>query len=400
MWKLTGAAQHYAWGSTTDLPRLLGLPEDGTPWAEVWFGSHPRGTALLEDGSTLRERISADPLGTLGAEVSRDFRGELPFLLKAIAPQRALSLQVHPSREQALSSFAAENAAGVPLDSPQRSYRDDNHKPELLLALSPFTALCGLRPASHAIDVLGSLRTEVTDRLHSILLARPSPEGMHAALADLLSPRTRPTGAQVQEAVAACRARALTGDGHSARLDRIVEGLASDYPGDPGAVAALLLHDIELRPGEALFVPSGALHAYVRGVGIEVTASSDNVLRAALTSKKVDVEEMLRSVSVTPSSPVRIDPEQIDPATATYRAPVDDFALSVVTLPGGEHSGPLEHSLPGRGPRLLLLLEGTVRLAGTAQTSDLTFGDAVFLSADETDVRVSGKGRLVVAAVA
>lgn len=394
---IAGRIQHYAWGSYTRLPRFLDQPSDGRPWAEAWFGCHPLAPSLLDDGQTLMDLVASDPPMQLGGGVARSFGDELPFLLKAIAPERPLSLQVHPNQERAEESFAAENAAGLPLESSRRSYRDPKHKPELLVALEPFTALCGFRAPRRATEILEGLGTDLSDRLHRLLVENPDARGMHAALRALLSPSLRPGPPLVQQVVDACRDRERRGASPSPRIDRIVVELAEHHPGDAGVVAALLLNPVSLQPGEALFIPTGTLHAYLGGFGVEVTAASDNVLRAGLTEKRVDVDELLQCVSVVAAPPVRIAPERRNEITESYYAPVDDFEVSFTTLHGATHSG--AWPMLGNGPRIVLGLEGALLLESATSSIAVRSGQAVFVPASEGEVCVRGSGRIVQACV-
>jgi mannose-6-phosphate isomerase len=397
MRRIEGRIRHYAWGSRTRLPRFLGLQPDGRNWAEAWFGGHPLAPSLLEDGTTLSDLVASEPQTQLGVGVARSFGSELPFLLKAIAPEKPLSLQVHPGRDRAEESFAAETAAGLPLDSVRRSYRDPKHKPELLVALEPFTALCGFRAPRRATEILEGLDTDLSERLHRFLLESPNARGMHAALRSLLSRALRPEPGLVRQVVEACRERERTGASPSPRMDRIVTELADHHPGDPGVVAALLLNPVALQPGEALFIPTGTLHAYISGFGIEVTAASDNVLRAGLTEKPLDVDELLQCVNVAAAPPLRIAPERRNEVTQSYYAPVDDFEVSYTTL--AQCSPRDSWPLIGRGPRIVLGLEGLLVLESSDDAIELRAGQAVFIPASDGTISVRGIGRVVQACV-
>ncbi|WP_114853276.1 mannose-6-phosphate isomerase, class I [Brachybacterium sp. YJGR34] len=398
MWQLDSRIHHYGWGSETALPAFLGREADGRPWAEAWYGAHPLAPSTLETGQGLDAAIAADPRALLGDAVARTFEGRLPYLLKVIAPQRPLSLQVHPTREHARESFAAEDAAGLALDSPLRNYRDDNHKPEMLIALTRFTALCGFRTPRRAAGLLEGLGTDLTDRLHHLLVHNPTAHGMRAAFRTLVSSSMRPSAGAVAEVVAACRARGDSGASPSPRIDHIVTLLADHHPADPGVVAALLLNPVTLQPGEAMFVPAGALHAYLHGVGLEVMASSDNVLRAGLTDKRIDAEEMLQCVSVAAAPPLRVAPEHQSTATVAYYAPVDDFELSITTLE--DRPGiPPRHRLRGGGPRTLLGLSGEVRVESERSRHLLPAGRALFVPASDGQLRAGGTGRFAQASV-
>src|SRR5699024_7774059 len=355
LFELAGHPQHYGWGSTTAIPEFLGRDPDGRPWAEAWFGAHPLAPATAADGRGLDAVIAADRERMLGSDVARAFGGQLPYLLKVIAAEAPLSLQVHPTREHAAESFAAESAAGIALDSPLRTYRDANHKPEMLIALTRFTALCGFRTPRRAAVILDGLGTALTDRLHSLLVDNPTAHGMRAAFRTLVSASLRPAPEAVDAVVEACRARSAAGASPSPRVDRFVSLLAEHHPGDPGVVAALLLNPVTLQPGEAMFVPAGTLHAYLHGTGLEIMAASDNVLRAGLTAKRVDADEVLQCVSVTaaPPPPPRCAPPRngrppprspTTPRSTTARSP----SPSSATRPSPRR-GPARSRDPGPG---------------------------------------------------
>lgn len=398
MRRVLGVPRAYAWGSPSAIHGLVGTEPDGRPLAELWFGAHPTGPAPTEDGSTdLGALIAADPQGTLGRDVVARFGTDLPYLLKLIAPDSPLSLQVHPDLERARERFAAENAAGVPLDAPWRNYRDPNHKPELVFALTTFEAVCGFRAPRRAAELLADLDAPLARGLHRTLAADPTPNGMRTAFTALLDEATRPTLDDVAQVVAACRERRDRGS-PSPRADAIVLRLAEHYPDDPGVVASLLLNPVTLQPGDSLFVPAGGVHAYLSGLGVEVMASSDNVLRAGLTRKHVDVAEVLDCVDYVAAPPIRVAPEVFHGATRVFYAPVDDFELSVTVLDDGDCADGAR-PLPGRGPRVLLCLDGEVEVAAASSSLTLARGQAGFVRADEGPLTVAGTGTLVQADV-
>jgi mannose-6-phosphate isomerase len=400
MIRIRSATQSYAWGSPTAIPELLGLRATGDPVAEAWFGSHEGGPSLLgadDDGGparTLADAIAGDPRRSLGEDVVARFGPRLPYLLKVIAAETPLSLQVHPNLAAAAEGFDREDATGIPVDAPHRNYRDRNHKPELVYALTRFEALCGFRAPRRAAELLVGLDAPLAKELHDLLAAQPDARGIESAFTQLLDPVTRPGSEEVQQVVDAC-ARRLADGSLSPRADRTVVQLAEAYPGDPGIVTSLLLNPVTLHPGEALFVPAGGVHAYLRGLGVEIMASSDNVLRAGLTPKHVDVAELLRNVDYVAAPPIRIAPERFHGATRVYYAPVDDFELSITAVEDAD-----THPLPGRGPRVLLCLEGeaTVRAASGASVA-LCRGDAAFVPAADGPLEVRGRARLVQADV-
>ncbi|WP_206673545.1 mannose-6-phosphate isomerase, class I [Pseudactinotalea terrae] len=386
--RLTGARQAYSWGSRTAIPDLLGEPAHEDPVAEVWFGAHASAPATLGSGAPLCDLIDSDPQAQLGQGVLARFGPRLPYLVKLIAPAGPLSLQVHPSLEQAAAGHAQEEAAGIPLGVPHRRYPDANHKPEMLFALEPFEAIAGFRTARRATELLLGLDTELARSLLTALRADMGPAGVRAAFTRLLERATSPDAAAVAETVDACAARLATGESPSVRADRVVGVLAAAFPGDVGAVASLLMNPVSLRAGEALFVPAGGVHCYLSGLGLEVMASSDNVLRAGLTSKFVDPDEVLRTVDWIAAPPVRVAPEHINDDVEVFYAPVDDFELAVATGDGASVT------IPGRGPRVLISLDAEVVATHDGDQVTLSRGQAAFVPASRTPVVLDGEGRL------
>ncbi|MDU0349590.1 mannose-6-phosphate isomerase, class I [Actinomyces sp. MRS3W] len=394
MERLDGARQRYDWGSPEVIPEFLGVESDGEPWAEQWFGAHPAGPTRAGD-RTLAALIDSDPQRLLGQDVVRRFGPKLPYLLKLIAPARVLSLQVHPSLEQAVEGHELENEAGIPRDSPVRNYKDTNHKPEMVLALTHFEAVAGFRAPRRAAEVLADLDSALARRMRRTLRLNPTRFGIRQVFTDLMSAATRPAAEEIAELVTEIDARLAAGASPSRRVDANVISMARAFPGDPGVAAALLLNPVTLRPGEALFVPAGSVHAYITGLGIEIMASSDNVLRAGLTTKHVDVPEMLACVDYVAAPPVRPAPEYLSRATRAYYAPVDDFELLVTTVVPAD--GPT--LVPGRGPRIVLATEGTTTITTPVGREKLTRGQAVFVGADERTLAIQGEGTVVQADV-
>jgi mannose-6-phosphate isomerase len=291
MHQVTGVVKHYAWGDHDFIPGLLDAPTDGQPWAELWLGTHPAGTATTEDGHSLL-----------------DVTGELPYLLKVLAAAEPLSLQTHPNQSQAAEGFARENAAGLDLDSPMRLYRDPYAKPEMICALTPFDALCGFRPIEATRQQLQDLQLlSMVDRLESQGLA-----GLVAAIyrRDLDHARI----------IAACAS-------HGFGQARLVAELAERYPDDPSVVVALLMNRVALSPGEAIFLPPGNLHAYLLGAGIEVLGASDNVIRGGMTPKHVDVDELMRIVDVASIPNPVVSAVEVRPGAWRYETPPAPFRL-------------------------------------------------------------------------
>ena len=397
--RLAGTVQHYAWGSPTAIPELLGVAPDGRPWAELWIGAHPSAPSTLGSsgsGEPLDEAIATDPIGFLGGAVVERFGPRLPFLLKVLAAGEPLSLQAHPSEAQAQAGFARENAAGIALDAPSRVYKDPYHKPELLCALTPFDALCGFRPIEATLRLFAALRgAHGLQPFAEALRRAPDPaEGLRHAVGHLL---TMPPGDQrhlVEETASACAAHHGAFELETSWMVR----LSQHHPGDIGSVVSLLLNVVRLGPGQAIGLVSGNLHAYLSGTGVELMANSDNVLRGGLTVKHVDVPELLRILDFTPLADPVLAPVAI-PGGLRYAIAAEEFRLDRFELGPRESPGPRTAATGGEpasvtGPAIVLTTSGDPTLDGRVVPP----GRSEFVRADETMV-LAGAGTAFVAAV-
>ncbi|RPF28939.1 mannose-6-phosphate isomerase, class I [Georgenia muralis] len=380
MFRLTNPVKRYAWGSTTALPALLGAEPDGRPVAEIWMGAHPVDPSVNEDGTGLDRLVADDPAATLGPGV----RGQrLPFMAKLLAAAAPLSLQVHPTAEQAEAGFRREEAAGVGPDDPGRSYRDRSAKPELLLALEETELLAGFRPPAEADRMLSGLGLDVLAPVVARLRAADAQDVSRAALeAILLDPAPR----ELADAVTR-RVRELERGGRRTEYATVAR-LAEHHPGDVGIVAALLLNQLRLAPGEVVYVPPGMVHSYLRGAGLEIMATSDNVLRAGLTAKHVDVAELLRLVDPAPGVPDRLE-GVVAGAGTVYRPPVRDFALWTLRASAGP-------AVPGAGPRIVVSCGGRATVSGEHGSLDVDPGECVFLTHADGPVELTTDGLLAV----
>ena len=378
----------YAWGSTTEIPRLLGVEPTGQPQAELWMGTHRAAPSRLRAGGTLGERIDTDPAGELSPVVVRHFGARLPFLMKIIAAERPLSLQAHPNLQQARAGYADEQQRGVPLESPERSYVDPNHKPELVCALTQFETLCGFRPIQDTLRLLTPLAeaAPVLEKYVEALRARPDRDGLREVVTGLLTVPADRRARLVDTVVAACAAGSDSFPAEYATAGQ----LGDAYPGDPGVVIALLLNRVTLQPGQAMFLAAGNVHCYLRGAAVEVMASSDNVLRGGFTTKHVDVPELLRVVDVADGPAPLMVPKEQDPGHTAYRPPVPDFRLDAFALT----DSPADMGLTG--PRIALTVAGSAVVQAGPQTIALPRGASAWLPAG-VPATVSGSGELVVA---
>ncbi|GLW68692.1 mannose-6-phosphate isomerase, class I [Kitasatospora phosalacinea] len=388
--RLDNTVRDYAWGSSTAIPELLGRPVTGAPQAELWMGAHPGAPSLVDrgDGPVALDRvIAADPVGELGAASVERFGTTLPFLAKVLSAALPLSLQVHPTREQARAGYADEEARGVPIDAPHRNYKDDNHKPELICALDEgLEGLCGFRPPADAAALMASLGVPGLDPLIELLRTKPEAEALAGALAGALG-LTDAAGRETVDAVA----RAVTAAAPSDPTGELAgyAFAAAKWPGDPGLVAGLLLNHVLLQPGEALYLGAGLPHAYLRGTGVEIMANSDNVLRCGFTPKHVDVPELLRVVDFRSGLPEVLRPEPAADGERLYPVPIDEFRLSRYDL------ADRPATLPGDAPQILLCTAGTAELASAGETLTLRRGESAFLPARGTATVLTGPGATV-----
>jgi len=381
---LQGTIQRYAWGTPDAIPALLGREPDGGPNAEYWLGAHPQSPATAE-GTTLDAMIAADP-DLLGDGVRSSFGDVLPFLMKVLSARHALSIQAHPSRQQAEEGFARENAAGIPLTAAERVYSDSWPKPEILIALDLFDTLSGFRDPVQTATLLSALG--VAGELGSLMTPLTERKGA-AALAQVFLEVLSLEGerAHVIDVVSAAALRHSSEPGPVGDFARTAVELDAVFPGDRGILAALLMNRVTLRPGEALYVPAGQMHAHLRGTGVEVMASSDNVIRGGLTPKHVDVRELVAVVDFEPRVPEVLQPVSEGPGVARYPTACPEFDVWRVT---GTDTPVV---LPGAGSaRILFVVDGEVTVDGTGGRRRLGRGEAVFLGAGETDVQAAGEG--------
>ncbi|NLT31338.1 MAG: mannose-6-phosphate isomerase, class I [Propionibacterium sp.] len=388
---LIGEVQHYDWGSTTAIPHILGVEPDGRPWAELWLGAHPTAPSRLDDadGPTLDDVLAEDPSG-IGAGAVDAFGPRLPYLLKILAAKQALSLQTHPSRAQAEEGFAREEEAGVPRDARERLYVDDWPKPEIMVALEDFHALCGFRDPIETAGLFTALGEVGPDRLGDVLAPLRDPDTTNA-LRETFTSVLQLTSAQVDDFVALA-AEHTDAPEPVGQFARTAVELAADYPGDPGVIAALLMNRILLSPGDAVFLEADVMHAYLRGAGIELMANSNNVLRGGLTPKHVDVAELSRMVHFEPYTPEIFRGDEAGTGVTHYRVPVPEFTLWRIDA----DTAALEVPATERG-RILLVTGGTATVTGSGVELTTSPGRAAWLAAGD-QVTVSGPATAWVAA--
>ncbi|ELY3545715.1 mannose-6-phosphate isomerase [Cronobacter turicensis] len=384
MQKLINSVQNYAWGSKTALTELYGVANpEGLPMAELWMGAHPKSSSKIQDdqGQTraLREVIDADKTALLGAPVAERF-GELPFLFKVLCADQPLSIQVHPNKQASEEGFARENAAGIPLDAAERNYKDPNHKPELVFALTPFLAMNAFREFTEIVSLLQPVAGAHTAIAH--FLAEPNADRLRDLFAGLLNMQ----GEEKSRALAVLKATVASQQGEPWDTIRFI---AQFYPDDSGLFSPLLLNVVKLNPGEAMFLFAETPHAYLQGVALEVMANSDNVLRAGLTPKYIDIPELVANVKFVakPAAQLLTQPEK-DGAALEFPIPVEDFAFSLHDL----QSQP--QRLAQESAAILFCVEGEAVLSKGDERLTLKPGESAFVAANESPVNVSGVGRL------
>lgn len=375
MRRLHNTTRDYDWGSSDDIPQFLGEPADEGPIAEVWMGTHPLGASMVE---------------SKGGDVSlADVAGDLPFMLKLLAASRPLSIQVHPNAQQAVAGFEREERAGVPLDAPHRVYRDTRHKPEMVYALTTFDTLVGFRPTAEILRILSAIESPLAQTLAETLNARPGFKGIVRLVEMLLE--EKPDVAEIDGIVASCRDLVDRGIDVKRAFVTAAE-IAEHHPGDVGIVISLLLNRLTLQPGEAAFLGSGIIHAHLRGMCLEVMVSSDNVLRAGLTSKHLDPAGLVSCLDEGMSRLARVTPEQYGFSTDVFSPAVDEFALAITQC---SHAEPDGAALPDSTSRIIVCTAGEVELVSeTGERMTLKRGESAYADAYDGRLRAIGTGEL------
>ncbi len=413
--RLSNTVRDYAWGSLTAIPALLGVEPDGSPQAELWMGAHESAPSVLPSGESLYELVSSAPAEVLGAETAERFDGRFPFLAKILAAAQPLSIQAHPSPEQAVDGYRRDEEAGIPRDAADRNYKDSWPKPEILIALEPFDALVGFRPLEQTVALLEALGAagleELTAALRDGKLREAFTEFMSndrdairplvAALAEACdryvaasrSSASADTASASADTASASGAAASAGTASGSGGEFLVEAetlarLAVDFPDDPGVLAALLLNRVRLERFESVYLPAGNVHAYLRGTGFEVMANSDNVLRGGLTSKHIDVPELVSVVDFEPLADPLLRGTVVAPGVTAYETGSPYFAVRRVDLDGDEVV------VPAEGARIVAVVDGdvTVGAEGTDETEALSGGQSAFLAGPEGPCTLRGSG--------
>ena len=370
--KITNQARNYAWGSRTLISDYFGIPATSEPMAEIWFGTHPGSPAVLAD----------QPTETLAQKLDGH---QLPFLLKILAADQSLSIQAHPDSEQALEGFARENAAGIGLQASDRNYKDDRHKPEMIVALTEFEALCGFKTSKQIRNLLESMLdpSDVSEGLKAIVThwldLFSEDDGLRKLFVDITNRRGNLDGVTAE----------LTAQANLSAQFELAARLNVLYPGDPGVIIALLMNHVWLEPGEALYLPAGNIHAYLAGLGVEVMAASDNVLRGGLTPKHIDVDELERVLTFEGGPVDLVQTRELSHGLFEFITPVDDFILYRAELSGEVVMADL--NIPGAS--ILLCTAGEIAVSNSIEERVVLHrGEAAFIGADAKKFSLAGSG--------
>lgn len=405
-YKLTNEIRDYAWGDDRYIPDFLNIPNpDGKPFAELWMGAHPGAPSMIaaDDGNlvSLHKWIAEEKESALGPEVSSRY-GRLPYLFKLLAAGDSLSIQAHPSKAMAEEGFAREDKAGIPRDAPERNYKDDNHKPEIIMAISVFTAMIGFRTPAAILENISELDFDgVVPGFIQEFRSRSATDESAALklfIEGLLLADTELRKKLLDFALKASEKNTTCWDSLQKKW---VTSLIKEFPGDIGALAPLFLNVLEIQPGEALYQPAGELHAYLEGFGLELMANSDNVLRGGLTGKYIDVPELLKLLNFKSIIPEILQAEDAAETGGirSFSTPVDEFILKLARLENVETGTGISIS-SGQGPLIVLSLEGTLVLNDGSEDLILTRGESAFIPWNALDITLSGTGRAALAGTA
>jgi len=393
---LKNSIQEYAWGSFTAIPDLLGLKKPSVnPMAELWMGAHPKSSSEVDVNGksiTLIQLIDQFPEDTLGENAAEKFGNRLPYLFKVLAAGKPLSIQAHPDSNQAKAGFEKENRLGIPLDAPHRNYRDANHKPECICALTDFWALCGFRKIRDTLSYLNDVCPKSLGSQLDDLYQQPDNAGLKNFFSALMTISDKKRKEVVGEAIESARPLAEK----SLVFDWMLK-LHKEYQDDIGVLSPAFLNLICLKPGDALFLNAGELHAYLAGTGIELMANSDNVLRGGLTPKHVDVQELLSVLTFEEKDLKVIVPDAINAFEKVYSERAEEFVLSVISVKTGETYTVSQK----RTAEILLCVDGGAVISGEDRLEEITLnkGVSVFVPAAAGQYRIEGEARIYRAAI-
>jgi mannose-6-phosphate isomerase len=393
---MKNTVQEYAWGSFTAIAELLGNGSPSkTPQAELWMGAHPKAPSMVKcDGNwiSLLELIEKNPKHILGKKVAEKFDNRLPYLFKVLAAAKPLSIQAHPSRDQAKQGFERENRQGIPLDAYNRNYKDDNHKPECICAQTLFWALNGFRKISSIVGLLEKICPQGLKKQLDTLRRQQSPIELKNFFRTLMTMNHKRQTKIIAHAVS--NAKKFTDDDPAYKW---MIDLHKEYPADIGVFSPILLNLICLEPGQAMFLPAGELHAYLDGVGIELMANSDNVLRGGLTPKYIDMPELLNVLNFEEREVNILETKQINECECVYESHAEEFILSIIDV----KEGIIYNSPAHRSIEILLCTDGKATITDLGKNDKVVIdrGKSVIIPAVVKKYSVQGNATLYKAAV-
>ncbi len=390
---LKNKIQKYAWGSKHAIPELIGKMPDGSPQAELWMGAHPKAPSLiLKDGRylSLADLINKSPREFLGEKTAEKFKNQLPYLFKVLAAAKPLSIQAHPSKEQAVKGFEKETNLKIPLDAPNRNYKDPNHKPECILALTPFSAMCGFRPVEKIIGLFSEICPASLEKDIGVLKRSPDSAGLKFFFKNIISLKEDKKKRAIDEALANSHKFSNKNPAY-----KWIIKLCKAYPEDIGILSPLFLNFICLEPDQALFLPACTLHSYLDGTGIEIMANSDNVLRGGLTPKHVDIPELMDVLDFEPKEIKIINPVKISQIEWLYPCKTEEFRLSRLTI---ENSAK-KIKIKGEKPEILICTKGQVCVTESGKEIRISKGTSIFICGSVKEYGLTGRGKLYRASV-
>ena len=393
---MKNSIQEYAWGSHTAIADLLGNKVPSTkPQAELWMGAHPKASSLVKYDDkwlSLLELIKQFPADILGKEIAAKFDNKLPYLFKVLAASKPLSIQAHPDIKQAKQGFERENRLKIPLDSPNRNYKDENHKPECICALTHFLALYGFRKISEIISLMEKICLKVLDKELSHLKRQPNSEGLKSFFHSLITINGQRKKQIIKHAITNAQKLSKANSGFKWMIN-----LYKEYPDDMGIFAPVLLNLISLKPGQALFLPSGELHAYLDGLGIELMANSDNVLRGGLTKKHIDVPELLKILNFEEKEVNILIPQKNKDCERVYHTMAEEFVLSVIS----DEKNISYTSPEKRSVEIILCTDGKASITDISINENILLkkGTSVIIPSSVNKYGIEGKATLYKASV-
>lgn len=387
---LKNTIQEYAWGSYTAIPELLGNDSPAnTPQAELWMGAHPKAPSQVKCNGkwrSLLELIDKNSRDILGEKVAQKFKNRLPYLFKVLAAAKPLSIQAHPSLGQAGEGFERENRLKIPLDAPNRNYKDDNHKPECICALTFFWALNGFRKIPDMISLMDKICPKGLKKDFDLFRQQPNSRGLKEFFKAMMIMDRKTQKQIIDDAVKNADQLKDKNNAYQWIID-----LHEEYPSDIGIFSPIILNLICLEPGQAMFLPAGTLHAYLDGVGIELMANSDNVLRGGLTPKHVDVKELLNVLNFEEREINILNMERINPCEHRYESHAEEFALSVITVKTDQNY----YSPDKRCVEMLLCTDGDAVVVDLAENKSVDIKKGMSILIPDVVKKYSIKGDAV-----